>query len=650
MARWSLAWRNDRGCLIPTLMRGGSSDVRLEVDRNAIHFEVPAGRHAYLTTKPSTNFAEPPPDDVFGLQAGATHGLSGTAVLSGGEVTFSFLMYDDRRLLDSVQCGIATGRWCAHWRAPRRYRSGALALRLAGAGRLVLDDLQLWTLSAGDESPLGDALVRVGSAAETAWYARSDSAEELAAACRRAGIGRAWLMPCGAHPAQDVFDQFSAAGSDHRSGCFPVLCHRAGSETRAKYRTFELNQLELFWQLGRMSALALDDGKPAGHGEHILAWLNERGLPGFRRISSPDDLARLEQCVVRAPESPAMIYLTADAAGDDALHAALLAFLDSHPNAHLLSGPGWDLPALVRLIERFPSRVLFASHGRPADSGAERAKLALPNLSEETLSLFQGGNLRRLTEAVTLHRWAALQTGSGLRFPAVPRSATEVERQGFVVVPAEKLPPREFHAAKEFWADYGIRDFYKNYKPWASLLIDLLRELQPQSVLEFGCNVGRNLYALAEALPGTALTGIDINRQAIEWGKQQTGLDLRIGDENTLAAWPAGAFDLAFTVSVLDHIADISEVCHRLVRCARRYVLLLEVTLPVEGKVERHFDHAERRVRESTGASYSWDVGKYLGSEARVARLDCRPCYLHDGSLGPYYWRYLAFLREPTDG
>lgn len=77
-----------------------------------------------------------------------------------------------------------------------------------------------------------------------------------------------------------------------------------------------------------------------------------------------------------------------------------------------------------------------------------------------------------------------------------------------------------------------------------------------------------------------------------------------------------------------------------------RAVYLLEVALPVEGKVLRHFDHAAGAVLNSTDASYSWDLERRLRAHPRVWRLDRRPVYLHQASLGPYYASYLAWL-EP---
>jgi hypothetical protein len=81
-------------------------------------------------------------------------------------------------------------------------------------------------------------------------------------------------------------------------------------------------------------------------------------------------------------------------------------------------------------------------------------------------------------------------------------------------------------------------------------------------------------------------------------------------------------------------------------RVAGRHLYLLEVRLPVDGKVVEHYDHHHGQVRTSTGASYSWQLEKYLQPNPRIWRLDRRPVYLHSLSLGPYYWEYLVFLEQ----
>jgi len=158
------------------------------------------------------------------------------------------------------------------------------------------------------------------------------------------------------------------------------------------------------------------------------------------------------------------------------------------------------------------------------------------------------------------------------------------------------------------------------------------------------------LAAIRRTLPDAQLMGLDVNAEAVAAGVEATGLDLRRGDEASLADLQSGAFDLVFTVSVLDHIADVDVILGELLRCARQALYLLEVDLPVEGKVVRHRDHAAGEVRESTGASYSWDLARRLGDHPRVWRLDKRPIYLHPKALGPYYTGYLAWLQPEGQG
>jgi SAM-dependent methyltransferase len=277
---------------------------------------------------------------------------------------------------------------------------------------------------------------------------------------------------------------------------------------------------------------------------------------------------------------------------------------------------------------------------------ARAAVEALP-IAAEAKALVVSENLRHLTDRFLSVRWRMLQQSAQLRFPRLPESPEDVAAQGFAIVAPGEMPPAEFTEARAFWSNYGIRSFYQDYKPWAHYLVQLVRDLRPRSVLEFGANVGRNLYAIRAAFPDLELVGLDINEEAAACGRREAGLDLRVGDESTLCDFEPGRFDLIFTVSVLDHIADIGGVCAALLNCAARYLCLLEVTLPVEGKVVQHFDHKHGAVRPSTGASYSWQVDRFLRGAPRVRRLDCRPMYLHSAALGPYYWSYLAFLDVP---
>jgi SAM-dependent methyltransferase len=246
-------------------------------------------------------------------------------------------------------------------------------------------------------------------------------------------------------------------------------------------------------------------------------------------------------------------------------------------------------------------------------------------------------------------REQALACPSDLPFPTPPRDREELVEQHFEIVPAGNLPTREADDAKSHWREWPAKPWYRTRKPYVDAIAKRIADLEPASTLEFGCNVGRNLLGVVERVPEVLCVGLDINANAIASGRVQTGLDLRVGDVMDLWSFEEGQFDVVFTVSVLDHIVDIDEACQALVHCAARAVLCVEVRLPVEGRVIRHFDHRRRQPAPSTAASYSWDVAERLRRHERTWRLDERPIYLHASALGPYYTASLAHLDPPAD-
>jgi SAM-dependent methyltransferase len=197
-----------------------------------------------------------------------------------------------------------------------------------------------------------------------------------------------------------------------------------------------------------------------------------------------------------------------------------------------------------------------------------------------------------------------------------------------------ELPPTEADDAKRHWGGLGVSTSFTREADWPGIIARELAALEPDSVLEFGCNVGRNLCALADLRPGARLVGLDVNREAVAWGREQHGLDLRVGDERTLAELPDDEFDAAFTVSVLDHLPDPEPALWHLIRIARRQVLLLEPWLGVEGKVVD-----ERDGRPLQPYSYSWDYPA-LFARLGAGRVSERPQPLRAGRWGPHYRLY----------
>lgn len=95
----------------------------------------------------------------------------------------------------------------------------------------------------------------------------------------------------------------------------------------------------------------------------------------------------------------------------------------------------------------------------------------------------------------------------------------------------------EAEAAKDYW---GATDFmqkeYDEYPPFYALAIRrVVSFLKIESVFEFGCNAGRNLHFISDLRsPPLKLSGIDINRQSVEYGKDKWGLDIQVADESFL--------------------------------------------------------------------------------------------------------------------
>ncbi|MBU0617637.1 MAG: class I SAM-dependent methyltransferase, partial [Planctomycetes bacterium] len=612
MSVWpvSLTWSNGRVMLLD--LKTDAPARQVTVDYDGVEFAIPDGKHAYLHSKAESNFSEPPANDLFGLAPETTYALTANVALSGGETILWVIEYDQGARLCHQRRPLTSGRFRWKWTTRARHRSCCLAIRMAGSGRLALNDLRIWSFRDQTEPELGDALVRLEECQSGESTPADQVVRDFLSARKLRGVGRALLLPHGPERQRDTFDQFSRLGLEERSGCFPVLRLRSALSTHPKCKTFEVNQLELLWQLGRMRGVEFSLRSGDRPDDTVLAWLERRQLPTICELGAKQDLQLLEEQVLSRFTFPVLLHWPAVSEAGQQLTFVVPACLDRHAQAHVLTGPGWGEAALQRMLKQFPERVLYASHTPTGDPVASRASIQQLDVSEEIKAMALSGNLRRLTEKGQWRRWDALQAGDDLRFPPIPQSPEDLARLGFVIVEPDKMFPDEFQDAKDFWAGRGVETFYREYKPWASLLVGVVRDLRPRSVLEFGCNVGRNLHAIAEEFPDIRLVGIDVNQESIEWGREQWGLDLRYCDEQTLTEFGPGEFDLVFTVSVLDHIPDIRDVCRALVRCASRNLFLLEVTLPVEGKVLRHYDHVERRVRESTGASYSWHVAKYL--------------------------------------
>ena len=583
-----------------TLADGSGAELSLRAFSQAVRFEdgvwrfdIPRGQHAYLTSRDDTRFEAPTDRDPFALPLDRLARVSLDARLEGGAARVLLIEYDDRSRLGHAARTLAADPVDLVFRTQTRGRAACLAIRLSGAGALRLNGIRVSLLpeaavlesQAAAAAPEPQAAPPAADAGEDrcVWVRVADRRVlEHAIAALRARGGLSLVVPADPPPLDGL--GLLRDGCDSAQNIFPAARWAPIAVDTPDGLNFTLNQLESLWRAGLLWALATDlDRDPPLH-PAALDWLAQRRVP-----------------------------LLCAARGSLAEHETVRA---------------------ARARETLPVLVQEA-----AEAALDGAQAAQPG------RLAEGPPLRDVLAIVADERRRTLSRAEPPRFPPLPQTQADLDRQGFVITRAAALTSEEADFAKEFWSEYEVKAWYKNPKPWALLVADVARAVGASSVLEFGCSVGRNLCALREALPGARLVGYDINPQAIQLGREASGLDLRLGDEKALAAHADCEFDFVFTVSVLDHVSEIASVCRELLRVARRAAFFLEVRLPVEGKVLRHFDHLRRDVRDSTGASYSWKLETYLTDCPRLEALDRRPCYLHSTSLGPYYWAYLAHLR-----
>jgi pseudaminic acid biosynthesis-associated methylase len=131
----------------------------------------------------------------------------------------------------------------------------------------------------------------------------------------------------------------------------------------------------------------------------------------------------------------------------------------------------------------------------------------------------------------------------------------------------------------------------------------LLSELDAQTVLEVGCNIGVNLDWIVRLRQPRLVCGVDVNLKALN--------ELRRAVPDASVIWSLGrqlpfrdgCFDLVFTTGVLIHQPEdsLSLVMAEIVRCSRRYILCGEYFASETIEVE---------YRGQTGALFKRDYGR----------------------------------------
>jgi len=149
-----------------------------------------------------------------------------------------------------------------------------------------------------------------------------------------------------------------------------------------------------------------------------------------------------------------------------------------------------------------------------------------------------------------------------------------------------------YHGGKEdihsYWRDprdeWNLPGRYLSERASRRFIVDIVRRhARPDwKVLEIGCNAGANLNQLFRA-GFTKLGGIEINAKAVKLFKEtfpEVASHAEIYNapvEDVIRTIPDGAFNIVFTMAVLEHIPKDSEWAFReMVRVAKDYLVTIE--------------------------------------------------------------------------
>lgn len=116
-----------------------------------------------------------------------------------------------------------------------------------------------------------------------------------------------------------------------------------------------------------------------------------------------------------------------------------------------------------------------------------------------------------------------------------------------------------------------------------------------RSVIEFGSNIGLNLLAIRQLLPGADLSAIEINRKAAEVVEHIGGV--KVYNQSILDFMPDRQRDFVFIKGVLIHIDPemLPQAYDRLYQTSSRYISLTEyynptpVSIPYRGHANKLF-------------------------------------------------------------
>jgi ubiquinone/menaquinone biosynthesis C-methylase UbiE len=153
-------------------------------------------------------------------------------------------------------------------------------------------------------------------------------------------------------------------------------------------------------------------------------------------------------------------------------------------------------------------------------------------------------------------------------------------------------------------------------------LLDRMKDLQFESVLDVGCSEGYFMSAIAEAR-GVEVWGVDLSDRSVAVAATRYGFPVAAANATALP-FADGAFDLVFSTETIEHVLDPEAMIAEMRRVSRGHVL---VTTPVS---QSEHDHEPDYGLRSEGHVNNFDepsVRRLFGRDADLRTFRCNATF-----------------------
>jgi pseudaminic acid biosynthesis-associated methylase len=190
----------------------------------------------------------------------------------------------------------------------------------------------------------------------------------------------------------------------------------------------------------------------------------------------------------------------------------------------------------------------------------------------------------------------------------------------------EKLWHSEY--AHEYIARNSNFDVESGISAWKNMLTGIVLE-EIKTVLEFGCNIGRNLAVLEQFIPNSKKSIVEISPEAFKIVTTRFNLSSAQNTSILDSSFDSHSQDLVFTSGVLIHVepGDLLKTMTKMYEISNRYILICEM-----------FSRTPKTVnyRNSDDLLFTRDFGRYF-----MENFNCS--IVNYGFLWGYYYDGAGF-------